>query len=328
MPLDPEVLAADDLLLDALGRGEPAPVGDPLAGLLAAWRAELADGDTPEPELAATRFDRTADARRPGNAAAAHDADGAAEPGCGDSAAEFAPGRGDPATRPLPRPRSPRPGRPLRSGREAGRPRPTGPAGRSRPGRLGRRLGLSTVAALVTTALLGLGVSQAGPTSVFWPIATAVYPERSAVRAVEHSLTLAADAVRGGRYDEARRHLDEAAAQVTEVRDPLEAARLRARIDRLRRALPAVAEPDAAPRSSPAAPSGHPSSPGRGRPDPTPATPKGRSPTPRPSASSGPSVRPTPPRVLPLPVPVLPSLLPSGLPLLPSGGCLLLCPPD
>lgn len=42
--MDLEVLARDDALLDALGRGEPAPAGDELAELLAAWRAEVADG--------------------------------------------------------------------------------------------------------------------------------------------------------------------------------------------------------------------------------------------------------------------------------------------
>jgi hypothetical protein len=34
-------ITADDALLDALGRGEPAPDGDALAGLLRAWRADL-----------------------------------------------------------------------------------------------------------------------------------------------------------------------------------------------------------------------------------------------------------------------------------------------
>jgi hypothetical protein len=37
-------ITADDALLDALGRGEPAPDGDEMAGLLHAWRADL---DTP-----------------------------------------------------------------------------------------------------------------------------------------------------------------------------------------------------------------------------------------------------------------------------------------
>jgi len=38
---DVTVLARDDALLDALGRGEPAPADDAVAGLLAAWRSEL-----------------------------------------------------------------------------------------------------------------------------------------------------------------------------------------------------------------------------------------------------------------------------------------------
>jgi len=38
---DVTVLARDDALLDALGRGEPAPADDEVAGLLAAWRSEL-----------------------------------------------------------------------------------------------------------------------------------------------------------------------------------------------------------------------------------------------------------------------------------------------
>ncbi|SCF14118.1 hypothetical protein GA0074695_3758 [Micromonospora viridifaciens] len=48
--LDLEVLARDDMLLDALGRGSAAPADDDLAVLLAAWRADLAD-DVPEPAV-------------------------------------------------------------------------------------------------------------------------------------------------------------------------------------------------------------------------------------------------------------------------------------
>jgi hypothetical protein len=43
--IDLAVLAADDRLLDDLGRGGPAPDGDPVAALLAGWRADL-DGDS------------------------------------------------------------------------------------------------------------------------------------------------------------------------------------------------------------------------------------------------------------------------------------------
>jgi hypothetical protein len=40
---DLEWIRADDLLLDALGRGEPGPDDDEVAAMLAAWRADLAD---------------------------------------------------------------------------------------------------------------------------------------------------------------------------------------------------------------------------------------------------------------------------------------------
>ncbi len=42
--IDLAVLAADDRLLDDLGSGGPAPDGDPVAALLAGWRADLAGG--------------------------------------------------------------------------------------------------------------------------------------------------------------------------------------------------------------------------------------------------------------------------------------------
>ncbi|MFU8874517.1 hypothetical protein [Micromonospora sp. SL4-19] len=41
--MDLEVLARDDMLLDALGRGDAAPADDELATMLAAWHADLAD---------------------------------------------------------------------------------------------------------------------------------------------------------------------------------------------------------------------------------------------------------------------------------------------
>ncbi|MFG2103410.1 anti-sigma-D factor RsdA [Micromonospora echinaurantiaca] len=48
--LDLATIARDDQLLDALGRGEPAPDGDDVAALLAAWRADLDSADD-EPVL-------------------------------------------------------------------------------------------------------------------------------------------------------------------------------------------------------------------------------------------------------------------------------------
>ena len=61
-PVDLAVVAADDALLDALGRGAPAPADDEFAELLAAWRAELsASGDpdagrSPAPDRGAGRW--------------------------------------------------------------------------------------------------------------------------------------------------------------------------------------------------------------------------------------------------------------------------------
>lgn len=48
-PVTLEQARADDLLLDALGRGEPAPEGDEIAGLLAAWRTELSTDPSVDP---------------------------------------------------------------------------------------------------------------------------------------------------------------------------------------------------------------------------------------------------------------------------------------
>ncbi|MFU8854623.1 anti-sigma-D factor RsdA [Micromonospora sp. SL1-18] len=46
--LDLDVLTRDDMLLDALGKGEATPADDELAALLAAWHADLTHG-APEP---------------------------------------------------------------------------------------------------------------------------------------------------------------------------------------------------------------------------------------------------------------------------------------
>jgi hypothetical protein len=46
-------IAADDLLLDALGRGAPVPDDDPVVAALGAWRADIEDGLSPDAPLAA-----------------------------------------------------------------------------------------------------------------------------------------------------------------------------------------------------------------------------------------------------------------------------------
>ena len=48
--MDLEVLARDDVLLDALGRGQVPRADDDLAAMLAAWQADIADG-APEPAV-------------------------------------------------------------------------------------------------------------------------------------------------------------------------------------------------------------------------------------------------------------------------------------
>jgi hypothetical protein len=55
-PIDLAVLATDDRLLDDLGHGGPAPAGDPVAALLAAWRADLDEsGSAPPADADPTR---------------------------------------------------------------------------------------------------------------------------------------------------------------------------------------------------------------------------------------------------------------------------------
>lgn len=53
--VDLATIARDDHLLDVLGRGEPAPEGDDLAAMLAAWRDDLGEtvDDQPAPPLPA-----------------------------------------------------------------------------------------------------------------------------------------------------------------------------------------------------------------------------------------------------------------------------------
>ncbi|MDW5325220.1 hypothetical protein [Plantactinospora sp. KLBMP9567] len=313
---DPAVVAADDLLLDTWGRGASAVGDDPLAGLLTAWRAEL-DTDLPAFDLDAAfvltrpqQVGQGPDGIRPPRTAVP-----VRRPRPGASASRLPAGR--------------RPGAgPAGSARKAaGRPGPSRPP--VRPGLLVRRLVLSSVVGVVVTALLGLGVNHAGPTSPLWPVASAVYPDRSAVRAAEHTIQLAREAVAERRYAEARAELDRAAVQVTEIRDSAEAGRLRTEIERVRLGLPGSADRSEAPTGEAPPVRPVPPTPGAGRtPAPARSPGDGAPPTVRSAPAPPPPASPSRREVLPLPVPVLPSLLPSGLPLLPSGGCVLLCPPD
>lgn len=59
---DLTVIAADDALLDTLGRGDPAPDDDKLAGVLAAWRTDLDDGQSADFDVTAMLADLAEDA--------------------------------------------------------------------------------------------------------------------------------------------------------------------------------------------------------------------------------------------------------------------------
>jgi hypothetical protein len=296
--LELAAVTADNRLLDALGRGEPVPPDDRLAGLFAAWRTDLATD--PSAPGADAELVRAVLADEP-----------VAAPSASDPFASASSVRGS-------------------SGRNSSAPAESvpGSSGRPWPGRGARRFFLAAAATVVGAALLGLGVNHAGPTSPLWPIVEVVYPDRVAVRAAEQAIASAASAATVGRYDDARDQLDQALTHVAEVRDPEVAGRLRADIQRVRVGLPRGA-PDA--RATPGPGSAAPTSPPDRSPAP-PRTPAGpASPAPPPAASEGgPTSLPSSP-VLRLPIPavpsLLPSLLPSGLPLLPDDGCLLLCPP-
>ncbi len=250
-PIDLDVLHADDALLDALGRGAPAPADDELAAVLAAWRAELAtDEASAEPT--------TGPATEP---AAEEDT----------SVAEVVP---------ISRARSPRAAR------------------------------LAVAAAVLAVVAGGTGVAavQATPGSPLWPITHLVNPDRVDVLDAESAIADARRAVTEGRTTDAQRLVDKADALVSRVRDPGEAARLRAELDEVRHLLGTV--------NTPATPSG------AGSAGPAPGT------TPAPGAGTGSGTagsngQPTPaptgtgghtpgPLVPSLPVPTsVPPLLPS-----------------
>jgi hypothetical protein len=278
-PVDLTALAADDALLDALGRGAPASADDPAAALLAAWRAELS-------------ADTFSDAR-PG--AAASDGVAVADDAISGSAAAS--------------------GAALAGGvRSSGAG--SGRAGRGRGRRGGRRWAGPGIAAAVL-ALLGGGLTVAAadatPGSPLWPLTAVVNPGRADVVTTEDKLTQARQAISDGRYADAQRLLDEAGVLVARVRDPRESQRLTAELAAVRRSLADAgtgAPHRSLPTPSPAAPSqSTPRSPASsGSPAPSPhrsADPSGN-PLPIPEVSLPGGLLPS------LPIPSLPGgLLPS-----------------
>ncbi len=224
-PVDLAVLTADDALLDALGRGAPAPGGDRTAALLVAWRADLSGG-APDRAVA-----------------------------------------GDP--------------------------------GRARRHRL--RWVRPGIAAAVLVVLFGglvAGTVTATPHSPLWPLAAAVNPGRADILTADSKLAEARRAIGTGRYADARRLIDEAAAVVARVRDPQQAKRLAIELADARRRLS-----EAGTGTGPGA-----------RPTPTPPA------APQPSGPPAPTPRPSPGNGVPVPGVSLPSgILPTlPLPSLPS----------
>ncbi|HEX6498661.1 MAG TPA: hypothetical protein VF054_06465 [Micromonosporaceae bacterium] len=237
---DVATLAADDLLLDALARGESAVGDDPIAALLAAWRADL-DEDVPADLGGAALADADCAAGAAAGAAPVRP-DGGADP-------DAAPVGGDLA-----------PVVPIRAPR--------------------RRLRLVAAAAAVVLAggaAVTTAASHAGPDSPLWGLTRVLYQQQAHAAAAEDAISDARQAAQEGRYDDATRLLDQASAEISRIRDAATAERLRAEVEAVRAMLPAPVPPSAAPSPVPSStPRPTPTPPGAGStpaPAPTPGAP-------------------------------------------------------
>jgi hypothetical protein len=247
-PIGLDVLHADDLLLDALGRGDKGPADDDIAALLAAWRADVVDdepGDEPLAEVV--------------------------------------------------------------------------PITRARR-RRGVRLGVAAAVVAVVMGGTGVAAAQAGPGSPLWPITQVVNPDRVALVNAESAIADARKAATQGRTADAQRLVDRAATLVSKVRDPRDAARLRAELDDVRHLLATVTAPGGpagtVPGTSPA-PGTSPTPGTTPAPGSTPGGGGGPAPNPGPTGGGGggggtpglplPTL-PIPTPSLPLPLPTLPIL--------------------
>ncbi|MBY8874883.1 hypothetical protein K7640_23935 [Micromonospora sp. PLK6-60] len=295
-------LVGDDLLLDALGRGEPAPAGDDVAALLAAWRTDL-DADAPGltggtappagPIRPGTPAELTEHATPPA---------GAHRPGTPAELTEHA----------APPAEAHRPGTPLAPRRGVVTPLPAR--------RRAVRLAAAAVAGVLLLTGLAVGSRSAGPTSPLWSLTKVLYPQQAEVRGVERLVAQARAAVAAGRYDEARRLADRAGAALAGIDDPDEVARLRADIDAVRRGLAARPAPPVgtAPSASPAAGPSAAARPPVART--TAPAPRGSGSAPAPTGSPT-AAAPTPsPDDRLLPLPELPLPLPTGSLLSPLPG--------
>jgi hypothetical protein len=287
-PVSVAQIAADDRMLDALGRGAPVDgdlAADPAATMLAAWRADLddsseappADGDAWDASLDGGTWDT---ASLDGHASDAARIDRDAE---------------EPA--PLP----------------AGDPR--------RKRRLVQAI-LGAAAAAVVAVGFAVTAHQAQPGSVLWPVSKVVYPERAEVKAAEKAIADARAALADGRPADARALLATAAEHIARIDDPDTAARLRAEVDALLQTLNTAVAPPPPPTPAPGTSTAPPppgtsesAPPGGSGTKPKPP-PEGGAPQPKPSQSSGGGgILPLPTPLLPLPslpLPTLPPILPGG----------------
>ncbi|SDZ29255.1 hypothetical protein SAMN05444365_10989 [Micromonospora pattaloongensis] len=301
-PLDLATIAADDLLLDALGRGAARPEGA-------------------EPTRPGTTGGRTTDAAA--TPAGTSDDDTTRRGGTTDDDTAG----GDDLTVLLAAWRAELDADPPAAARDAELLRALGtepePATTARPRApwLGRRL-IGAAAAVIAVAGLAIGTQHAGPTSPLWPIAKVMYPQQAEAREAAYAIQRARTAAAAGRNDEARRLLEEARAHLARVTDPALIDRLRADLDTALRDLPTVESPAPAvePTGAPA-PVGTPAT-GAVPPPPVPTGGIGTDPT-RPAPRSpapGPRVVPETAPTLPIPPPPLPgpSTVASPLPGLPG----------
>ncbi len=96
---------------------------------------------------------------------------------------------------------------------------------------------LAVAASLVLIAALGgvlVAALHATPGSPLWPISQILNPQRADVLTAQDTLDKARTAIAQHRYADAGRLLDLAQAQISRVRDPQDAARLRAELEALR----------------------------------------------------------------------------------------------
>jgi hypothetical protein len=96
----------------------------------------------------------------------------------------------------------------------------------------------AAAALIVTVGGVPLAAASATPGSPLWPITRMVDPGRANILAARSAIDQARRDVADGRYDDARRWLDQADTLATRVPDPGEAQRLRAELDSVRQTLP------------------------------------------------------------------------------------------